>query len=148
MKSISSQRALGAPPGLLASVALLVLSLFGVPAFAQGLASGAAPAPHGGEDSLVIPEQLDTLQFFGMAASHLLLLGLIVSALGVVFGLVIFVQLKNAPVHKAMLEVSELIYETCKTYLFTQAKFLGSSSARSSSSTTASSRVRRPASFF
>jgi K(+)-stimulated pyrophosphate-energized sodium pump len=125
MKSISSQRALGALPGLLALVALLALSLFGVPAFAQGLTPGAAPAPHGGEDSLVIPEQLDTLQFFGMAASHLLLLGLIVSALGVAFGLVVFVQLKNAPVHKSMLEVSELIYETCKTYLYTQAKFLG-----------------------
>src|SRR5258708_8976113 len=63
MKSISSQRALGALPGLLALVALLVLSLFGVPAFAQGLTPGAAPAPHGGEDSLVIPEQLVTLQF-------------------------------------------------------------------------------------
>ena len=111
---------------LLTTVALLVMSLFGVSAFAQGLTPAAATPHHGGgEDSLVIPEQIDTLQFFGMAASHLLLLGLIVSALGVVFGLVVFVQLKNAPLHKAMLEVSELIYETCKTYLVTQAKFLG-----------------------
>ncbi|MGH7439595.1 MAG: sodium/proton-translocating pyrophosphatase, partial [Polyangiaceae bacterium] len=85
-----------------------------------------AAAHHGGgEDSLVIPAQMDTLQFFGMPASRLLMLGLIVSALGVVFGLVVFQQLKNAPVHKSMLEVSELIYETCKTYLVTQAKFLG-----------------------
>ena len=41
-------------------------------------------------------------------------------------------QLKNLPVHQSMLEVSELIYETCKTYLITQGKFiliLGSSSA-------------------
>jgi K(+)-stimulated pyrophosphate-energized sodium pump len=78
----------------------------------------------GGEDSLKVPDQLDTLQIFGMSASHLLQLGLGVSALGIIFGLVVFAQLKNAPVHKAMLEVSELIYETCKTYLQTQAKFL------------------------
>jgi K(+)-stimulated pyrophosphate-energized sodium pump len=102
---------------LLATVALLLVTLSGFSAFA-------APA-HGGEDSLRVPDQLDTQQFFGMAASHLLLSGLVVSALGIVFGLVIFFQLKNLPVHKSMLEVSELIYETCKTYLFTQAKFLG-----------------------
>ena len=52
------------------------------------------------------------------------MLGLIVCAGGVAFGLAIYVQLKNAPVHKSMLEVSELIFETCKTYLLTQAKFL------------------------
>ena len=45
-------------------------------------------------------------------------------ALGLLFGLVIYQQLKNAPVHKSMLEVSELIYETCKIYLVTQIKFL------------------------
>jgi K(+)-stimulated pyrophosphate-energized sodium pump len=111
---------------LLSVAVMLVASLFGVSAFAQGMMSHPAPAPHGGgEDSLVIPDQLDTLQFFGMPAARLLQLGLIVSALGVVFGLVVYQQLKNAPVHKAMLEVSELIYETCKTYLATQARFLG-----------------------
>ena len=47
-----------------------------------------------------------------------------VSALGLVFGLMIFVRLRNMPVHAAMREVSELIYETCKTYLATQGKFL------------------------
>ena len=50
--------------------------------------------------------------------------GLVVSALGFLFGLIIFVRLRDMPVHKAMLEVSELIYETCKTYLVTQGKFL------------------------
>jgi K(+)-stimulated pyrophosphate-energized sodium pump len=50
--------------------------------------------------------------------------GLVVSALGLVFGLMIFVRLRNMPVHSAMREVSELIYETCKTYLATQGKFL------------------------
>jgi K(+)-stimulated pyrophosphate-energized sodium pump len=107
---------------LLSITALLLVSLFGLSAFAQSM----APAHHGGgEDSLVIPSELDTQLFFGVPAARLLQLGLVVSVLGIVFGLVIYAQLKNAPVHKAMLEVSELIYETCKTYLFTQAKFLG-----------------------
>ena len=50
--------------------------------------------------------------------------GLVVSALGLIFGLIIFVRLRNMPVHDSMREVSELIYETCKTYLATQGKFL------------------------
>src|SRR5208283_3440436 len=70
---------------------LFLVSLFSAFAFAQ---SG---APHaGGEDSLVIPSQLDTLEFFGLAARNLLLLGLIVCAGGVSFGLVVYAQLKNA----------------------------------------------------
>ena len=44
--------------------------------------------------------------------------------LGLLFGLSIYSQLKNAPVHSSMLEISELIYETCKTYLTTQGKFI------------------------
>ena len=103
---------------LLATAAGLVLSLFAFPAFAG------APS-HGGEDSLVIPSEIDTQLFFGMPSARLLQLGLVVSVLGILFGLVIYRQLDAAPVHKSMKEVSELIYETCKTYLFTQAKFLG-----------------------
>jgi K(+)-stimulated pyrophosphate-energized sodium pump len=109
---------------LLACAALFFLTLFGSSAWAQPLPAGAVTHHRGGEDSLVVPAQLDTLEFFGLPASHLLLLGLIVSALGVVFGMIVYVQLKNAPVHKAMLDVSELIFETCKTYLITQARFL------------------------
>jgi K(+)-stimulated pyrophosphate-energized sodium pump len=52
------------------------------------------------------------------------MLGLVVCALGLVFGMTIFRQLKRLPVHRSMLEVSELIYETCKTYLITQGKFI------------------------
>ena len=103
---------------LLIPVALLALSLINPTALAFA-------GPARGEDSLKIPDELDTQLFFGMPASHLLMLGLIVSALGVAFGMVIYTRLKNLPVHRSMLEVSELIYETCKTYLVTQAKFLG-----------------------
>jgi K(+)-stimulated pyrophosphate-energized sodium pump len=61
----------------------------------------------------------------GISGRNLLMTGLLVCALGLVFGLVIYNQLKNMQVHKAMKEISELIYETCKTYLVTQAKFIG-----------------------
>src|SRR5207237_5876637 len=43
---------------------------------------------------------------------------------GLIFGLSILQRLKNMPVHRSMREISELIYETCKTYLITQGKFL------------------------
>ena len=59
-----------------------------------------------------------------MGGRTLLMLGLGVCVLGLVFGLVIYSQLKNMPVHSAMREISELIYETCKTYLITQGKFI------------------------
>src|SRR5262249_29142564 len=60
----------------------------------------------------------------GMNGRNLLMAGLVVCVLGLLFGIVIFVQLKGLPVHPAMREISELIYETCKTYLITQGKFL------------------------
>src|SRR5262249_1795135 len=56
--------------------------------------------------------------------TSLLLFGLGICVLGLVFGLVIYGQLKNLPVHRSMREISELIYETCKTYLVTQGKFI------------------------
>ena len=62
--------------------------------------------------------------FLGVNGRTLLMGGLVVCLLGLGFGLVIFTQLKNLPVHRSMLEVSELIYETCKTYLITQGKFI------------------------
>ena len=78
----------------------------------------------GGEASLHLPD-LGTASFLGGIDGHTLLLGgLVVSALGLVFGLIIFMRLKNMAVHASMREVSELIYETCKTYLSTQGKFL------------------------
>jgi len=78
----------------------------------------------GGEANLILPD-LNQAQFLaGIGGRTLLMAGLVVSALGMLFGLVIFMRLKNMPVHAAMREVSELIFETCKTYLLTQAKFL------------------------
>ena len=78
----------------------------------------------GGEANLVVPD-LSTVEFLGgINGRTLLMSGLVVCALGLLFGLMTFTQLKNLPVHPAMLEVSELIYETCKTYLVTQGKFI------------------------
>ena len=67
---------------------------------------------------------LSTVDFHGVNGRSLLMGGLVVCALGLLFGLMTFTQLKNLPVHASMREVSELIYETCKTYLITQGKFI------------------------
>ncbi|HWJ13712.1 MAG TPA: sodium-translocating pyrophosphatase [Gemmatimonadaceae bacterium] len=101
---------------------------------AAAAAPAGTPAPSqaqerrgGGEANLVIPDlknQSVNVTFFGLSGHSLLMGGLAVCALGLIFGLVIFTQLKNMAVHKSMLEVSELIYETCKTYLITQGKFI------------------------
>ena len=77
----------------------------------------------GGEANLVLPD-LSTVNFFGMNGHALLMIGLLFCAGGLLFGLSIYVQLKNLPVHRSMREISELIYETCKTYLVTQGKFI------------------------
>ena len=77
----------------------------------------------GGEVNLVLPD-LGSVDVGGFNGRTLLLGGLVVSVLGVFFGLGMLNQIKNLPVHRTMSEISELIYETCKTYLLTQAKFL------------------------
>ena len=77
----------------------------------------------GGEANLVLPD-LSTVQFFGMNGHALLMIGLLFCVGGLLFGMAIYVQLKNLPVHRSMREISELIYETCKTYLVTQGKFI------------------------
>ena len=115
-------------PLALAAVTLLFGGAVSVPlAFAQETApAGAAvQVEHrpGGEANLVVPD-LGSVSFLGMPGSTLLMLGLIVCAAGLLFGLVIYGQLKRMPVHKSMLAISELIYETCKTYLITQGKFI------------------------
>jgi len=83
-----------------------------------------APARHaGGEANLVLPD-LGTVEFQGINGRSLLIAGLGVCVLGLAFGMTIFFQLRNLPVHRSMREISELIYETCKTYLVTQGKFI------------------------
>jgi K(+)-stimulated pyrophosphate-energized sodium pump len=96
----------------------------GAPDVTPGVNAG-EPVQHraGGEASLVVPD-LSTVTFGSLDGRHLLMTGLIVCALGLLFGLVIYSQLKRLPVHESMREISELIYETCKTYLLTQGKFL------------------------
>lgn len=91
-------------------------------AFAQPSSAQPAHQP-GGEANLKLPD-LSQVSFFGIDGHTLLMIGLVVSLLGMIFGLGIYMQLKNLPVHKSMREISELIYETCKTYLVTQGKFI------------------------
>ena len=81
---------------------------------------------HKSEFDLAMPDLANqAVTFLGKYTGHDLLLGgILICLLGIVFGLVSFSQLKNLPVHSAMREVSELIYETCKTYLYTQVKFI------------------------
>ncbi len=91
-------------------------------AFAQGTA--AAPVEARSEANLVLPDLAQVTFMEGISGKTLLLAGLLVCVLGGVFGLVMYARLKNLPVHRSMLEISELIYETCKTYLLTQGKFI------------------------
>ena len=105
---------------------LLAISAFAATSSAigaQGLPDTTLAAPAGGEANLVIPD-LNQAEFAGIPGRTLLMSGLLVCALGLAFGLVIYSQLKGLPVHAAMREISELIYETCKTYLITQGKFI------------------------
>src|ERR1700730_11509077 len=93
------------------------------PTPAPPTAAVAAPHQGGGEASLKLPD-LSQATFVGMNGRTMLQWGLLVCLLGLAFGLVIYSQLKNLPVHQSMKDISELIYETCKTYLITQGKFL------------------------
>ncbi len=94
------------------------------PAVAPGSSPLAGqPMEHRSEANLVLPD-LGSVQFLGMGGDRLLLGGLIVCVFGLLFGLMMYVQLERLPVHRSMREISELIYETCKTYLITQGKFI------------------------
>jgi len=82
-----------------------------------------APEAMASEAHLKIPD-LSQVHVMGTNARVLLLAGMGVCVLGMLFGLGMYQHVRKLPVHKAMLEVSELIYETCKTYLLTQGKFI------------------------
>src|SRR5262245_53318614 len=77
----------------------------------------------GGEASLVLPD-LGQVSMLGYNARTLLMAGVGICLLGLLFGLVSYGRLRRLPVHQSMLEVSELLYETCKTYLITQGRFI------------------------
>jgi K(+)-stimulated pyrophosphate-energized sodium pump len=119
----------GARARILAAILVCLVAAAGRVALAAPQAPAAAPAAQetthrgGGEANLVLPD-LGAVSFQGVNARTLLIGGLGVCLLGLAFGLVIYTQLKNLPVHRSMLEISELIYETCKTYLITQGKFI------------------------
>ena len=99
-----------------------VLALLGaVAAYAQPVPQEAGG---GGEANLKLPDLSQVNFLWGVDGHKLLLFGILFCIFGLVFGLVIYTRLKNLPVHRAMREISELIYETCKTYLITQGKFL------------------------
>ncbi len=125
---LTSYQPPGQPPGRALGRALK-LGAAGVLGLLQLLVARAAcademqPGKHVSEATLVLP-RLDSVQFLGMDGRTLLFSGLGVCALAMVFGLVIYNQLKNMAVHRSMRDISELIYETCKTYLQTQGKFI------------------------
>jgi K(+)-stimulated pyrophosphate-energized sodium pump len=93
-----------------------------LPTFAYGQGEHAV----GGEANLTLPDlkSVSFSNFLGLNGHQLLSIGLLFCVGGLFFGLAIYVQLKNLPVHRSMREISELIYETCKTYLITQGKFI------------------------
>ena len=76
-----------------------------------------------GEANLKLPD-LTQVQFLGMNGHKLLTIGILFCVFGLIFGLAMYTHLRNLPVHRSMAEISQLIWETCKTYLVTQGKFL------------------------
>jgi len=113
LQSLKTLGRMGKVSLLRRGISLMALTLF------TSIAALAEPA--GGEAALKLPD-LSSVSFFNGAINghNLLLIGIF----GLLFGLAIYTHLKNLPVHRSMLEMSELIYETCKTYLVTQGKFI------------------------
>ena len=105
MKGDTMINKLTAPKTLLASLAALFLGV--VPAFA-------------GEADLVVP----SIKTISPHSYNLLLIGMVISVIGFIFGFIEFLRIKKLDVHKAMAEVGNTIFETCKTYLIQQGKFL------------------------
>ncbi len=79
-----------------------------------------------GEADLVLPNFSATFNVGGtpIAGTTILWAGMFIALLGCMFGLYEFMRVKKLPAHKSLLDISELIYETCKTYMITQGKFL------------------------
>jgi K(+)-stimulated pyrophosphate-energized sodium pump len=98
-------------------IAAIVTTLaLGAPTYAQ--------SHQGGEANLELPDLAQVTFLNGITGHNLLLFGIIICVLGLGFGLAMYMNLQRMPVHRAMREISELIYTTCKTYLTTQGKFI------------------------
>lgn len=99
--------------GFVRRLSLLGLSLLGSTALA-------------GEADLKIPDLSVMMDVMGSptAGTQILWMGIGVCIFGALFGLYEFMKIKGLPAHKSLLEISDLIYQTCKTYMFQQAKFL------------------------
>jgi K(+)-stimulated pyrophosphate-energized sodium pump len=114
---LTSARLLGCQIAKFGAIAATISLFTATRSFAQAAQEAA------GEASLKLPD-LSQVQFLGIDGHKLLLFGILFCIFGLIFGLVIYSRLKNLPVHRSMRDISELIYETCKTYLITQGKFL------------------------
>src|SRR3981081_3609289 len=114
---LTSARSLACQIAKFGAIAATISLFTGARSFAQAVQEAA------GEASLKLPD-LSQVQFLGIDGHKLLLFGILFCVFGLIFGLVIYSRLKNLPVHRSMRDISELIYETCKTYLVTQGKFL------------------------
>src|ERR1700693_4548037 len=102
------------------SAVVALLTVGAATAFAQPAGESVS-----GEASLKLPDLSQVSFLNGAIDGHkLLLIGILFCLFGLGFGMTIYMRLKNLPVHRAMREISELIYETCKTYLITQGKFI------------------------
>jgi K(+)-stimulated pyrophosphate-energized sodium pump len=104
-------------------VAKTAASVTGLLALSASAALAQPAESVGGEANLKLPD-LSQVNFLGIDGHRLLMVGIVFCVLGLIFGMVIYTRLRNLPVHSSMREISELIYETCKTYLLTQGKFL------------------------
>ena len=107
-----------------AAAVLLTTVLVAGLAGCSGSATAPPPPAGGGEANLTLPD-LNQVTFLGLLSGKQLLgLGLVIALAGLAFGIVRFAQVRNLPAHKSMLDISEIIYQTCKTYLIQQGKFL------------------------
>ena len=114
LNSLGSSRA--ARVALTVASVLAGIAFYAAPTFAQ--------PREGGEANLKLPDLSDVTFFGGIDGHRLLLGGIVICLLGLGFGMAMYMNLKKLAVHRAMREISELIYETCKTYLITQGKFI------------------------
>ncbi len=121
--AIAAFRGRRALSGFLKSTVKKTLTLAAL--LSVGAASAFAQPEAGGEASLKLPD-LSSVSFLNGAIDghRLLMIGILFCIFGLGFGMFIYMRLKNLPVHNSMREISELIYETCKTYLVTQGKFI------------------------